>query len=590
MPDCTSDRLHVLLATALFALAACRATPVDFATSDAIIERRVGRERSWGAQPIASELRELVDQLEAGAAGDAPAHIAIPLHVGEDALAARLHLMRSARRSIDLQVYVWADDLAGQVVLREAYQAARRGVRVRILVDQLAVRENGLGATLALAHEKLEFSFYNPVKEFSSLAGYDLTRDALRRFDRLNERMHNKVLVVDRELALVGGRNIAESYFDLDREFIYLDRDLLVAGPVVAEVAASFDAYWDDPISVPAARLESIARDVLRFEAAPREIAFDQERLAPLDWMSARAGVRELATVLPHSTLHRVGRVEFEADRAQKDGFYDWNTWKRPAGPSEEAFAGATESVILQSNYLVLMPSSETNLVAMMARAPKVQYLTNSFASTANLLTYSASRKRKRYLLGQGLDLRELRSDPGGVRHFVPRFDALCEVDEDGSVLASPVIAIHAKSAVIDDEASIIGSHNMDPRSQLYNTEAWFVVWDEGLTRELRAELELAMSDDNAWVGHLIDPLPVWDDLNAVLGGVSRALPILDVWPWFGYAMFELRDGAEPVPASSPDFFERYRRVGEMPAEGSTWKRWKVRLLTTVIAPFRRLL
>ena len=337
MPVRPSVYASLLLALVLAALAACQATPVDYEAVDAVIERSVGREREWGAKPIASELRELVDRLPAEAAAGGPRHLAIPLHVGEDALAARLHLMRSARRSIDLQVYVWADDRAGKVVLLEAYRAARRGVRVRILVDQLAVRGDGLNATLALAHENLEFSFYNPVKEFSSLQGYDLTRDALRRFDRLNERMHNKVLVIDGELALVGGRNIGESYFDLDSDFVYLDRDLLVAGPVVEEVAASFDAYWDDPISVPAARLESIARGVLELESEVGEYVVDETQLSVLDWMSQRAGQRELAAVLPHSTLHRVGRVEFQADPAQKDGLYDWNTDADEKNPIEDA-------------------------------------------------------------------------------------------------------------------------------------------------------------------------------------------------------------------------------------------------------------
>lgn len=571
---------------------ACSTTQVDFDAVDDAVGRHVGREVDESGTPLESELREHAAKYAVATNEDEsePRHFAALLNVGEDALTARMHLIRTARESVDVQVYVWGEDLAGGLMFYELLLAARRGVKVRILIDQLANRDRNYGLAISLAHENMRVQVYNPVREFTSNSTLDLARDSIRRFERMNERMHNKVVVVDDELAIVGGRNIEDHYFDLDPEFSYLDRDLLVAGPVVADVVRSFQDYWDDDITVPMERIPSVAREVLRQDEEGWELEVDLSRIEEVRWLIDRSESFEIAEVIPHTRIHEVGRVAFEADEPEKDGLHDWNTWQRELGPSGLAIRDARERLLLQSNYLVFSQSAMRHIEGLRARGIEIVYSTNSLATTANLLTYSASRKQKLDLVHLGMDIRELRPLAKDLEHFLPRHEELSVRAEGGALLSSPQVAIHAKSVVVDDDILIVGSHNFDPRSSLYNTEAVLTVWDLELAAELANELELLNSDGNSWICHHVDHTPVWNEVNEVFTAFSRALPILDIWPWRGYSMYQLREGHESVPVDDPSFFEHYEKVGELPEVGSTTKTVKTHIFSAFIAPFWNLL
>jgi phosphatidylserine/phosphatidylglycerophosphate/cardiolipin synthase-like enzyme len=177
------------------------------------------------------------------------------------------------------------------------------------------------------------------------------------------------------------------------------------------------------------------------------------------------------------------------------------------------------------------------------------------------------------------------------VRHFCPRYEALLreaqglgpEHDPYGDVPTEdlergPQFAIHAKTLVVDGRVSLVCSHNFDPRSQALNTEAGVVIWSEDVAGELEQELRLLTSARNAWCVALKERVPVWSPINDFFTSISRALPILDVWPFRDYSNYDLREGCEPVPTDDARFREHYQAVGQFPGVSAGWKRFQTRL------------
>src|SRR5690606_18019216 len=192
-------------------------------------------------------------------------HRALLLEGGADALRLRLHLIRAARHSVDIQTFIFQDEPSSELLLAELLKAARRGVRVRLLVDQLfSLDDPERLAQLALAHRNFELRFYNPTFREARTQAWEFAAGALCCFTRFNQRMHSKLFVIDGAIAIIGGRNYRDSYFDLDPDFAYYDREVLVMGPVLADMMSSFDLYWTHRLSLPAARLHDVGRALLK--------------------------------------------------------------------------------------------------------------------------------------------------------------------------------------------------------------------------------------------------------------------------------------------------------------------------------------
>jgi len=211
---------------------------------------------------IDSPYMALAAQASAQSRPGAPVHYVNVIERGEDSLLLRVHLIRAATRSIDIQTFIWADDDAGWLVLDELAAAARRGVRVRVLADQLfSLDDVEWLARIARAHVNLEFRLYNPTFDEAVTQPLEFAIGIMCCFSRFNQRMHNKLLLVDGEIGIAGGRNYENRYFDWDEEFDYRDRDVLVLGPVAgAEMQASFERFWAHPRAVPLTRLNDVNR------------------------------------------------------------------------------------------------------------------------------------------------------------------------------------------------------------------------------------------------------------------------------------------------------------------------------------------
>ncbi|UKE47334.1 phospholipase D family protein [Xanthomonas cerealis] len=365
---------------------------------------------------LASPLRALAGKAFAESAGGAvPRHYATILDHGEEALVARVNLIRSASRSIDLQTYIFDKDDSARLVMDELLAAARRGVQVRVLIDQLsAISDLQILGALAGAHQNFSLRIYNPTFGLAKPNYLHYAASVLCCFRHFNQRMHNKLLVVDDAIGVVGGRNYQDDYYDWDSEYNFRDRDVLVAGPVARSMAASFDAYWAARRSVPVARLNDVGKLLLRdgVPQLPPAQFLRPQRVQRVSEEAADPAFVEDAFVLPALPVRH---VDYVADLPQKH--------RRKHGPKaistapklDKLIAEARQEIILQTPYLVLSDPAQAIFRDLRKRAqpPQVIVATNSLASTDNPVVYALSYKYKRRNLRElGFDIYEYKPFP----------------------------------------------------------------------------------------------------------------------------------------------------------------------------------
>ncbi len=269
----------------------------------------------------ASPLLEQAHAMVAASTPDAPRHQVVLLDRGQDALLARVHLIRAARESIELQSFIFDADDTGGLVLEELLRAARRGVKVRVLLDQLyGLPDPNLQASLAGQHRNFELRIYNPTFDEAKTQALQYAAGILCCFRKFNQRMHTKLLLVDGVVGITGGRNIQDRYFDWAEGYNYRDRDILVAGPVAAAMADNFNAFWTFPRTQPAERLTDVAERLLRAGAVPPHalLAPDRERSPRVVAMAALAADGDAVYTHLQALEVAVERVEFFADLPEK--------------------------------------------------------------------------------------------------------------------------------------------------------------------------------------------------------------------------------------------------------------------------------
>ncbi|WP_225211866.1 phospholipase D family protein [Stenotrophomonas lacuserhaii] len=349
-----------------------------------------------------SPLRALAGRAFTASTPDQPRHYATILDEGEEALVARLNLLRSATRSIDLQTYIFDKDDSARLVIDELLAASRRGVKVRLLIDQLsAISDLQILGALSSAHQNFELRVYNPTFGKAQLNYFDYAGSVLCCFRRFNQRMHNKLLVVDDAIGVVGGRNYQDDYYDWDSEYNFRDRDVLVAGPEARVMAANFEAFWKAPRSVPAERLNDVGRILL--DSGPPS-------LPPAVYRRPERVERVLAEAIDDAWITRsfvdtalpVASVRYVADLPRK---HRRETVEQPRNGQhvtepqlDRLIAEAQSEVLLQTPYLVLSKPAR-KLFADLRRQtdpPRVLVSTNSLAATDNPIVYALSYKYKR--------------------------------------------------------------------------------------------------------------------------------------------------------------------------------------------------
>ena len=380
-----------------------------------------------------------------------------------DALAARVLLADSARRSLDVQYYIWHDDVSGSLLLDALRRAAVRGVRVRLLIDDGGT--TGMDEVLAAfdRHPNVEVRLFNPFAQ-RHLRWLAFLTD----FERLNRRMHNKSFTADGAATIVGGRNVGDEYFGIADDVNFLDLDVLAVGKIVPEVSAEFDSYWSSASAYPADRLLPRPTDeaVARLDEAARRRG--EERLA-----------RDYGKAVDRSESVRAllaGKLEFEWTHVRLvSDEPDKVLGGKPVADSlpdalGELLGSPRQELQIVSSYFVPTEAGVAKLAELARCGVKVSVLTNSLAATDVAAVHAGYADSRAPLLRSGVALRELKS--GERSDSRPKLVFLGSRAGGGSSAAS----LHAKTFAADRSRVYVGSLNFDPRSVRLNTEMGFII------------------------------------------------------------------------------------------------------------------
>ena len=425
---------------------------------------------------------------------------------GRSAFATRELLIKAAQRTLDIQYYIWHDDVSGTLLMQSLLEAAQRGVRVRLLLDDNGIA--GLDATLAAldADPNLEVRLYNPFVQRSFKAlGY------LTDFRRLNRRMHNKSLTADNAAAIVGGRNVGDEYFGAAKQADFADLDLLAIGSVVTEVSAIFDQYWNSQSAYPLSA-------VVKLPPGDAAVLL-QARLAQLGGESAVSEYVEAVTksTVVHELLSGDLPIEWVATRVLADD--PAKTLGRAADvadprmmPRLKATVGEPESRFdVVSPYFVPMASGTEAFAQLARRGVHVRVLTNSLSATDVPAVQAGYAKRREALLRAGVKLFELKAtaaSAGNLGDWVTR-------------LGGSAASLHAKTFAVDGRRAFVGTFNFDPRSAELNTEMGFVVDSPNLAGQIHHAFESVLPQVAYEVRLGADAQLQWVDRN---GDTERVL------------------------------------------------------------------
>jgi putative cardiolipin synthase len=400
-----------------------------------------------------------------------------------DALTWRIALIDSARHSLDLQYYVWFGDDVGHLMMDRVIAAADRGVKVRILFDDLntmlhdmaTVEVRDAAMQLIDAHPNIEIRLFNAWHNRTLLGR---AFEAVEDFERLNRRMHNKQMVADNRVAIIGGRNIADEYFGLNPDFNFHDLDVIGVGPVARQASAVFDRYWNS----------EWVRKVPRASPASAPPA-----LAPAAWETLQdtvlgtllAGPRswdaELAAL--SAALHP-GRSTVHTDSPSRAA----STHNHMPDAFRALMRSARKEVMITNAYIIPDANFLADLKELSGRGVKVRILTNSLASHDVPAVNAHYEEWRQPILETGAELHELRSDAAVRREMV-----------DVPPLQADFVGLHTKAMVVDRERVFIGSMNLDPRSELWNSEMGVVIDSPPLATALAARMERDMGGANSW-------------------------------------------------------------------------------------------
>jgi len=418
--------------------------------------------------------------------GDPPRASGVQLVERNDmAFAYRAATAGAAERSLDVQYYIWNDDLTGRLLVAELLRAAERRVRVRVLVDDIDARAKQELFRVADQHPCVEVRIFNPFYSRTGLLGR-LT-EYLLRANRLNRRMHNKAWIADNRIAIVGGRNIGDEYFGASEHSNFSDLDVVLTGPVVADVSAAFDWYWNSPYAVPVSRL-----------AGPPPGPGSLERLTGLAgaFLEQDTGPSYVAAL--REATQRAGAFVLRPEHLEVDDIHLLVDDPEKVGSDEPgpqashvlaalsgAMSAAEREVLVFSSYFVPRSDGRRNLVAQAQRGVRVAVLTNSLAATDVAAVHTGYARQRRALLRGGVELYEMKRKAGSEA-------GRQQISITGSFRAS----LHTKAMIIDRRWVFVGSMNLDPRSAFLNTEMGVLLASEELAEQVRTQFQLAIGPE----------------------------------------------------------------------------------------------
>jgi putative cardiolipin synthase len=417
------------------------------------------------------------------------------LEKGSSALVTRAWLAESAQETIDIQYFIFSTDNVGLIACDHLIRAADRGVKVRLLIDDILVDADPEDVMVMASHENIEVKIYNPGVNLGKNF-FGMVKTMTTDFFMANQRMHNKVFMVDQKVVITGGRNVADEYFDFDHEYNFRDRDALLVGKAVKDVNDSFSEYWDSELSV---SVEDVVTDVPENISDPTR--FDKLHSYASDpenfWPQVRAEIQALPDAFQKlrnsPEWHWIDDVEYVSDPPGKNdraqGMYGGGL---TTDKLSALISGADSIVDIQSPYLITTSESRSLLYQAVQRGVRVRLLTNSLGSTDGIEAFSGYQRDREKLLATGVELYEFRPDAES------RFETM-NGDLQDSLAFKPIFGIHAKTMIVDGNITVIGTFNFDPRSSNLNTECITIFKSKELADEVTAHFEQEIQPQNSW-------------------------------------------------------------------------------------------
>ena len=401
-----------------------------------------------------------------------------PMNDGVDALTARLLLAENAEKSIDVQYYLIKNDLVGRAFVYTLLKAADRGVRVRLLVDDMFTSGYDAGLAALDSHPNFEIRIFNPFHR--GAAGR--AQSALTGFGRINRRMHNKSFTVDNQITIIGGRNIADEYFGAREDAKFGDLDVMGIGPVVQDVSNMFDTYWNHEAALP---VPAFVKELDDPEAALNEL---RERLArsmdEIDDSKYAEAVRVhyLEYLEPGKRLFEWAPYMLVVDSPDKGIKAKAEEADSITTPLIESIRAAERELIIISPYFVPLKSGVESLAGLEKRGVEVTVITNSLAANNQFTVHGGYAPSRKPLLEAGVEIYEVRpdADVAGTEF----------VDASGAKAT-----LHTKAFTVDDKEVFIGSFNFDPRSAKLNTELGVIIRDPELALIYAVLIDEALRD-----------------------------------------------------------------------------------------------
>ena len=448
-----------------------------------------------------------------------------PMNDGVDALAARLLLAERAEESIDLQYYLIKNDIVGRVLVYRLLQAADRGVRVRLLVDDMFTKGYDVGLAALHSHPNFEIRIFNPFHR--GTAGR--AQSAMTGFGRINRRMHNKSFTVDNQITIIGGRNIADEYFGLREDAKFGDLDVICLGPVVQDVSSMFDTYWNHETALPVPAFVDELDDP---EAALNELRDSlAQSLEEVRQSKYADAVREryLRYLESDDVLFGWAPYTLVVDSPDKGIKGKAEESELITAPLIEELRTAEKELLVVSPYFVPTKRGVESLTNLQNRGVDVTVITNSLAANNQFTVHGGYSPSRKPLLEAGVKIYEVRpdADVAGTEF----------IDASGATAT-----LHTKAFMVDEKDVFIGSFNFDPRSANLNTELGVIIRDpelaahygervDGLLKEQTFEVYLNEDGKLRWRGYrggeeiIYDKEPETTWGQRFMAGFARIIP-----------------------------------------------------------------
>jgi putative cardiolipin synthase len=461
--------------------------------------------------------RDLVQDLNDGHSGF------FKLFRNDDAMHWRLLLVDMAEETLDMQYFIWKADASGDLLLDRVIKAADRGVRVRILIDDIYI----IGADRTVAalsqHPYIEIRLFNPMEQRTTSTML-FVLEYLGRIEQLNHRMHNKLIVADNRFAIVGGRNIGNEYFGLNPKHNFTDFDVVAFGAVAKKVSASFDLYWNNPWAYPG---EALLQNYKDRELLPQLL---EELQAELEKKKEKLVVFQQQNPDRNALL---AKLEHTMKSGTATVIYDEPLVGEEIPPAQliktlgALTVNTQHELLISTPYFIPHDDFYNDVPAKISKGVRVVVLTNSLGATNHPIVHSGYKRHRKKVLEMGVELFEMRHDASARGKF------------DTPPVQSKAFGLHAKYMVIDRRFTFVGSLNLDPRSIYLNTEMGMIIDSVKLSQAVAEEFEEEMKPENAWQVLLDDKGRLyWKAGDTII----RKEPARNAWQRFQAWIFGLFD------------------------------------------------